>query len=130
MISSIIFSKDRPLQLDLTLRTLKKNFSQCNSNIIIYKATTPEFQQSYTQLISEHTDCLFKHQGGNFFKDCLDALFQPKSHYYCLLTDDIIFFDMSKTLRQCSTTTIFIVRCSNFAQHTWVCRRIYGKFLL
>ncbi len=57
MITSIIFSKNRPLQLDLTLNTLNKYFTYCNNVIVIYFASDSKFQEGYNILIKER--CIF-----------------------------------------------------------------------
>ena len=48
MITSIIFSKDRPLQLDLCLRTIRKNFKECSRAVIIYDCSNEDYKKQYT----------------------------------------------------------------------------------
>ena len=58
MLSVIIFSKDRPLQLDLAIKSLKKNLSIDSSIVVIYSAHD-EYDKAYIQLIHEHLDIRF-----------------------------------------------------------------------
>ena len=39
MITAIVYSKDRPLQLDLCLNSIAKNFDQASDVVVIYKSS-------------------------------------------------------------------------------------------
>jgi hypothetical protein len=90
MIKSIIFSKNRPLQLDLTLNSIYANF-MCRGPIsVIYKADD-EYVAAYDRLKEEHYDV-------NFIKEdvfLLDIVLKEIKNgpgYVVFFTDDIIFY--------------------------------------
>ena len=61
MLRVIIPSKDRPAQLDLLLRSIKR-FSldwSDNSIFILYRTTTDEFAAGYKKLMEEHPQFVY-----------------------------------------------------------------------
>ena len=66
MFTSIVFSKDRPLQLDLCLQSIKKNFF-ADSRILVLYTTSKGYDKSYEQLITEHPSVMFLKQSHNIF---------------------------------------------------------------
>ena len=94
MITSIIFSKDRPLQLDLTLKSISKNFSQSTSNIVIYDCS-PEFEETYVKLKEEHPNVQWWRQGQSLFRDIWTAIGSSDNNLICFCTDDGIMFSES-----------------------------------
>ena len=81
------FSKNRPLQCDLTLKTL---FLQCKEPVgvnIVYKCDK-EYENSYNTLIGEHPEVNFVKQGS--FKDDLVSLLGSNKHVL-FFVDDCIF---------------------------------------
>ena len=46
MITSIVFSKNRPLQLDLCLESIHKNFPACNKVIVLHH-NDAEFSEAH-----------------------------------------------------------------------------------
>ena len=91
MITTIVYSKDRPLQLDLCLQSISKNFDQASSVIVIYKATDI-YEESYRTLQSEHPYINFILQGDSIFKDTLDVISSAENDFVCLFTDDDIVY--------------------------------------
>ena len=99
MITSIIFSRNRPLQLDLCLNSIKKNFPQSTQNIVIHKNSV-EFGKAHLQLKKEHPDVEFWQQGENIFLDLDDAVCESKNDYICFFVDDcIVYNDISHILQ-------------------------------
>lgn len=90
MITSIIFSKDRALQLDLTLKSIKQNFPQSNKLLVIY-AVSEEHAKSYELLASEHEDVIFYKQTASLFLDISKAVGKSQE-YVCFFTDDCIVY--------------------------------------
>ena len=86
MFTSIVFSKDRPLQLDLCLQSIKKNFF-ADSRILVLYTTSKGYDKSYEQLITEHPSVMFLKQSHNIFDDIQSIV---SSKY---------FDDMSETYR-------------------------------
>ncbi len=91
MITSIIFSKDRPLQLDLCLKSISKNFTNSSQNIVIYN-NSDEFVEAHKILEQEHPTVEFWPQGESLFKDVLHAIRGAKNDYICFFTDDDICY--------------------------------------
>ena len=91
MITAVVYSKDRPLQLDLCLNSIAKNFDQASSVIVIYKASDI-YEESYRILQSEHPDINFILQGDSIFKDTLDVISSTENDFVCLFTDDDIVY--------------------------------------
>ena len=87
----LIFSKDRPLQLDATLRSLY----DCCVDIesldihILYKSYDLEIVDSYKDLKSHFKNCLFIQE--YFFQNQVHALL-IKYKWILFLVDDNIFF--------------------------------------
>jgi len=93
LITSIIFSKNRPLQLDLCLNSIYKNFPDSTNNIVIYYHS-PEFESAYKQLQNSHNNVDWWKQSGSIFKDILVAVGSSQHDYICFFTDDDIVYDV------------------------------------
>lgn len=91
LITSIIFSKDRPLQLDLCLNSIKKNFKDSSQNIVIHN-NSEQFHKVHETLQEEHQDVEFWQQSCSLFKDVLHAVTGAKNNFICFFTDDDIFY--------------------------------------
>ncbi len=88
-IVTLVFSKDRPLQLDLALNTYN-NFSRDDiSNIyVLYNCSSKKYEEAYEKLKLEHSDtCFFRES--NFKKDLLYLLNGYKNVLF--MVDDCIF---------------------------------------
>ena len=94
MITSIIFSKDRPLQLDLCLKSIKKNFKDSTQNIVIHN-NSESFENNFAHktLREEHPDVESWKQSDSLFKDVYHAAHGAKNDYICFFTDDDIFYN-------------------------------------
>lgn len=86
MITLIIFSKNRPLQLDLCIKSIKQNFKLCNKIIVIYKADE-EYESSYQTLKQDYQDIDFWNQI-NFLTDINCAISCSENEYISFFTDD------------------------------------------
>jgi hypothetical protein len=91
MIKTIIFSKDRPLQLDLTIKSLLHNLKQSTENVVIYKASDANYDYAY-QMIKEnylHYVKFIKESElfSQIYKECHTSL-----PYVNFLTDDCIVY--------------------------------------
>ena len=91
MITSIIFSKDRPLQLDLALKSVRKNFFAQNNISVLYKETTG-YADSYKTLQNEYPDVAFHKQGHSIFQDINRLVSESEDDYVVFFTDDNIFY--------------------------------------
>lgn len=86
----IIFSKNRPLQLDFLLSSLKTYCSDLDTIKIsvLYKVTTNRFAQAYNTLINRHSSIQF-HQETNFYKQLCSLL---GSSFTAFMVDDNVCF--------------------------------------
>ena len=95
MISAIVFSKDRALQLDLTLSSIKRNFKQVSEVCVIFH-TSEEHSHSYEILTKEFPDIQFvrqrTHDTGGLFSDIDTIITHCDQEYICFLTDDNIAY--------------------------------------
>jgi len=90
IITGIVFSKDRALQLDGTLRSFKlhaKDLNLVDINIL-YTTSTDSFAQQYRKLIADYPEFNFIKEK-NFHEDFLDLC--RKTEYLLFLVDDNIF---------------------------------------
>lgn len=97
MLTTIIFSKDRPLQLDLCLKSVNVNW--INNNIIVLYKASVEYEDAYNKLKEENKFIIFVKQESNFadgLKQCL--LYCHNNLYIGFLTDDNIVY------KKCLTT--------------------------
>jgi hypothetical protein len=97
MLSTIVFSKDRPLQLDLTLNSIKKNLPLCNDIKVIYYASE-KFEKSYGTLAEEHESVEFLNEElVSFPSELWTTVSLIDNPYLMFLTDDNIVYQPSKT---------------------------------
>lgn len=95
MITTIIFSKDRPLQLDLCLKSIKKNLVGSDGiTITVIENYSEKYISSLETLKSEHLDVDFVKQfDSNLFKCIWTFIFtQPQDYPVAFFTDDGILF--------------------------------------
>lgn len=91
MITSIVFSKDRPLQLDLTLKSLECNFHDCNQIVVLHKYSE-EYEDTLLTVTNEHPNVTFVRQGDSIYQDILNISNGSENKYITFFTDDNIFF--------------------------------------
>jgi len=110
VVTSIVFSKNRPLQLDLTLKTIARNFNQCSNVIVVYTADS-EYLAAYEILKKEHPEIDWRYQTSNLYKMIYCALssLDCKNDFACFLTDDCIVYrkvpDISGVLQELKTSS-------------------------
>lgn len=95
----IIFSKDRPLQLDLCIQTLNRNcFGRLPKIDVIYKATSEEYAMAYKTCTDMYFDCDINFiPETDFQQNFLNSL--NDTDFVMLVVDDTIFcrrFDIDK----------------------------------
>ena len=91
MITSIIFSKNRPLQLDLCLSSIAKNFPD-SSQIIVIHNNDPAFDEAHNVLCQEHSHIESWKQSSSIFNDVSIATLGAKNDYICFFTDDCMVY--------------------------------------
>jgi len=87
---ALYFSKDRPMQLDLTLNSNHLNCSEWLElkEVVLYKATNERYKKAYQKLAKLHRKVKFIEET-NFKKDVLSILQDKK--YVLFVVDDSIF---------------------------------------
>ena len=91
MISNIVFTKNRPLQLDAYLESLYKYYPQdIVSTYIIYKKEL--FSNQYDLLFKRYPDCIVVEEK-DFHSDFMNVLKNIHTEYIIFGVDDVIFFD-------------------------------------
>lgn len=113
MITSIVFSKNRPLQLDLCLNSIKKNLPECVHTTVIHK-NSEGFTSAHETLEREHSGVSFCQQGKSIFRNTLESAISADTDYVCFLTDDDIVFSDEATqyrwLEDASSVTCISLR--------------------
>ena len=91
-VTTIIFSKNRPLQLDLTISSLFLNCLDIRmANLAVLWKADPEYQSAYKTLKEEHaTKNIFFIEEDNFRDDLL-TIIGNKSDFLFFIVDDCIF---------------------------------------
>lgn len=93
MINYIIHSKDRACQLDLLLQSIEKYGNDQIACAVIYKATTPAFDDGYNKLFENCSkSLLLARREQNFRDDTLDLLIYSPSRLFGFFTDDTVLF--------------------------------------
>lgn len=91
MISAVIFSRDRPMQLDLLLRSIDANAPGVLSPLIVlYRATDPAYEEGYFICQEEHREVLFLPDGPTTLR--VGAKLMEAKDWSCCLTDDSVFY--------------------------------------
>ena len=87
MISIIIFSKDRAMQLELCLRSIYAHIVPAPKIYVLYRDTTPDFTTGYTKTRALYPDVLWVRES-NFHTNFYDICHQIQTPYFLGLTDD------------------------------------------
>jgi len=91
IISNIVFTKNRPLQLEAYLESLYQYFpSNLIQTYIIYKVEL--FSEEYEQLFNRFRECVIIRES-NFHTDLMQILTQVNTEYILFGIDDVVFFD-------------------------------------
>jgi tetratricopeptide (TPR) repeat protein len=88
--AALVFSKDRPLQLDGALRSWKRHCRDAASTKVkvLYKASSSRLSSLYARLKQEHPDVDFVREG-DFRRDVLTLL--RDENYVLFAVDDTVF---------------------------------------
>jgi hypothetical protein len=93
-IKYVILSKDRACQLDLLLRSIDKNMPDLIEPMILYRASTAEFEDGYHYIQEKCYNCtpIFLREIEGFRSDVIDASCYDGYELTGILTDDTVFF--------------------------------------
>ena len=90
-ISNIVFTKNRPLQLDGYLESLYRHFRR--ESIQAYILYKPElFANEYEQLFEKYSDCIVTRET-DFSTDFFSILNRINTKYILFGVDDVVYFD-------------------------------------
>jgi len=90
-ISNIVFTKNRPLQLDAYLESLSRYFpSDLIQTYVIYKEEL--FVEEYERLFEKFGECIVVREG-DFHRDFMQVLNRVQTRYILFGVDDVVFFD-------------------------------------
>jgi len=89
-VDCIIFSKDRPMQLDACLRSIGRHAPYRGTVTVIYETTSDRYRRGYAEL-AEYPGLRLQHQGTDFRGAVMDVL-RDTSPLVVFHTDDDIFF--------------------------------------
>ena len=92
MFTLTVFSKDRALQLDLTLNSVKENLPFFDNIVVLYNISSPSFHKGYEILMKQHPDVKFIRQKGSIFKNMSSIIDDCGTEYFCMCTDDMIAY--------------------------------------
>lgn len=133
MISLIIFSKDRALQLELLLTSIKKNLKYVSDVRVIYTTSNERFQESYDSLKFKHRGWVTftrQSQDKHLFNYIHEACCLANHKYVCFLTDDnIVFQDVPKNDLQ-DVLNLFddkMFSCFSLRMGLNICKRQIGN---
>lgn len=90
IVKNIIFSKDRPMQLDATIVSMKKKASDFNvhKTTVLYCVSNEEYAKGYELLIKENPDVKFVYED-SFKENLLQEIMDTE--YVAFFVDDNIF---------------------------------------
>lgn len=89
-VSCLVFSKDRPMQLDACLRSILRHAPYRGSLTVLYRASTERFRRGYEQLETD-SRVLLVEQSRDFRANVLDAI-GGAGELLVFHTDDDLFF--------------------------------------
>ncbi len=90
-ITNIVFTKNRPLQLEAYLRSLRRSIApELLKTYVLQKVEL--FQDQYQQVFQQYPDCTVV-QETNFHKDMLAILQAVDTPYVLFGIDDVVYFD-------------------------------------
>lgn len=91
MISNIVFTKNRPLQLDGYFESLYRHFpAELFQMYVLYKVEL--FEEEYESLFRKYPDC-FIIKERDFHSDFLHCLSQINTKYILFGVDDVVYFN-------------------------------------
>lgn len=97
MLNCIIFSKNRPMQLELTIRTIREKFKQIKRIHVLYKYTNSEYERGYNKLFGMVSDVVWFPEI-DFRQDLLTiATWIPEIYTVCFSDDSVMINDCDVT---------------------------------
>lgn len=123
----VIYSYNRPLQLEALLESIKKYVSGLNTTTIIYRSEEERFNNAYKQLSNKFRDFNFVKQDKNNFKELvIKYAFKTSSQYIIFGVDDIIvkdYIELNKCIQALEETDAygFFLRLGKNITYSYMC---------
>ncbi|WP_366182394.1 hypothetical protein [Flavobacterium ovatum] len=93
-LSVIIFSKDRPMQLDALLRSIKHCVSGEFQVTVQWQTSSLNFEKAYGEVLEKNADLIFEHvKEKNFREDLIEVIQGVEFSRLMFLVDDILFIN-------------------------------------
>jgi hypothetical protein len=94
MVSTIVFSKDKAIKLNLLLDSIFKNSKNLFNVHVLYEHSNNDFRSSYNNLIDLYSDKNVKWTNveGDFRETLLNLVKEAKEKYTCFFTDDDVLY--------------------------------------
>jgi len=90
LLHSVIFSKDRPAQLDLLLRSIERCVTGDGEVSVLYKESDPTYHRGYGLVEARHPEFTFVPETTTLrFDFQAIALGRPEKYFQCLMDDDV-----------------------------------------
>jgi len=93
MINTLIFSKDRALQLDLLLKSIEENSKDIFNINVLYKSSEDNFKEGYEIIKEKHPNVNFIKEKEKFKEQTLEIINNSELELFTFLTDDSLFFN-------------------------------------
>lgn len=101
MISTIVLSKDRPAQLDLLLRSIKRNGGEAIGGRFSSVTVLARFSEGYKEVRDEHDLVAFAFGDAAQFEDDVRWALDQAGEFVCFMCDDgILYRPLETTLPQ------------------------------
>ncbi len=98
-ISALIFSRDRPAQLDLLLRSMKQRASLLAAQTtVLWRASSDQYEQGYADCAAQHKHTIFREEQ-DFARDVNDLLKTGADCWMALCDDDVFWRSMQQIAR-------------------------------
>jgi len=124
-ISGIIFSKDRPIQLDALLRSYYLYCENPCSLTVLYNTSDESFQKGYDELKIIYDSVKFIKEN-DFRRDLISQLSNIDAEFIFFAVDDMIFirrFSLSEILSRMSSRVIFSMRLGSRINWCETCQK-------
>jgi len=90
MLSGVVLSKDRPMQLHLLLESLEKNSNGIFDVSVLYNSSSDEYSEGYEKTRGAFPDISWIHED-DYRDDLLNHL-KSRNEFICFFTDDNILY--------------------------------------
>ena len=90
MLSGVVLSKDRPMQLHLLLESLEKNSNGIFDVSVLYNSSSDEYSEGYEKTRGAFPDISWIHE--NDYRDDLLNHLRSRNEFICFFTDDNILY--------------------------------------